>query len=109
MADVVVGRFHADLEFGIARNAELFTCAGFHPFGCAIQQVVAATGNAFHDFRCARVEGEGGGQNHADRFFCAIGEGDAVAHAFAVKVHIGLGGDGYAVDVGSCHSVGIRG
>jgi hypothetical protein len=32
-----------------------------------------------------------------------------VAHAFAVKVHIGLGGDGYAVDVGSCHSVGIRG
>jgi hypothetical protein len=34
-----------------------------------------------------------------------------VAHAFAVKVHIGLGGDGYAVNMGSwgsCHSVGFR-
>jgi hypothetical protein len=89
---------HADLELGVARHIEFFACAGLDPFGAAVEFVFAGATHAFHDFRDASVESQGGGQDHADRQLGAVGQGQAVADAFAVKVNIGLGVDGDAVD-----------
>ena len=98
MADVVVGLGHTDLELGVAGHAELFACTGLDPLGAAVELVFARATHAFHDFRCAGVEGQGGGQDHAHRQLGAVGQGQAVADAFAVKVNIGLGVNGDAVD-----------
>ena len=56
----------------------------------------------------AGVERERWG-SHAHRLRCHP-EGDAVAHAFAVKVHIGLGGDvAPSISVGSWRGAGTDG
>ena len=81
-------------KFCVTGHAEFFTRAGFNPRVAASQFVLTATCYAFHDLGCASVEGEGAWQNHADRFFSAVGVADAVADALAVKVDVGLGGDG---------------
>jgi len=51
----------------------------------SLQFVFAATDHAFYDLGHAGVEGQGGGQHHADRLLGAVGESDAVADAFAVE------------------------
>ena len=97
MADVAVGLARdADLERGITGHAELVAGAGADPFGAAREQVLAAARRAFHDLGRAGVEGEGGRQDHADRFLAAVGERQAVADALAVEIHVGLRGDGRA-------------
>ena len=98
VADVVVGLRHADLEFGVAGDAEFLALAGPDPVAAAVELVFAKAAYAFHDFRRAGVEGQAGRQDHAHRQLGAVGQGQAVAHALAVKVHIGLGGDARAVD-----------
>ena len=105
MADVVVDLGHANIERGIARHAELLTRRRRHPEVGACELVLAGARHAFHDFWCAGAEGQGGGQDHADGFLRTVGEGDAVAHAFAIKVHIGLGGDGHAFDFFGDHEM----
>src|SRR5690606_25032542 len=112
MTDVVVGLDafgDADLEAAVAGPAELVAGAGLDPGVGAGQLVLAAATDTFHDFGCAGVEGQGGGQNHANRLLRAVREGDAVADALAVEVHVGLGGDGYAVDAGSGQGAGWMG
>ncbi len=109
MTDVVVRLAHADLERRIARYAELLTGTRLDPGVGSCQLVLAAPGHTFHDFRRAGIEGQGGGQHHADRFFGAIGKSDAVADAFAVKVYVGLGGDGDVGDAGGAHGVAQKG
>src|SRR5690606_7043115 len=54
------------------------------------------TAHAFHDLGRGRAKRQRGGQDHAHRFLRAVGKGEAVAHALAVKVHIGFGGEGNA-------------
>jgi hypothetical protein len=98
VAYVVVGLSHANLELGVARDAEFLACAGPDPVAAAVEFVFAKAAHAFHDFRRAGVEGQAGGQDYAHRQLGAIGQGQVMADAFAVKVHVGLGGDGYAVD-----------
>ena len=98
MADVVVSLGHADLELRVARYAELLTRAGLDPGIAAGQFVFARAAHALHDLWGAGVEGQAGGQDHAHRQLGAIGQGQAVTDAFTVKVNIGLGGDGCAVD-----------
>ena len=53
---------------------------------------------AFHHFGSASVESQSGGQDDADGELGAVGRGDGVADAFAVKKNIGLGVDGHAID-----------
>jgi len=105
MADVVVGLGHADLELGVARNVEFFACAGLDPFVAAVKLVLARATHAFHDFRRAGIEGQSGGQDHAHRQLGAVGQGQAVTDAFTIKVNIGLGFDGDAVDFFGGHDV----
>src|SRR5690348_7840597 len=72
MADVVVSRFaggDANLEFGIAGDAEFFTGRRLDPAVAASQLVFAGAGHAFHDLGRAGAESEGGRQDHAHRFF----------------------------------------
>ena len=97
VADVVVSLKtlgHADVKLGLAGYAEAAACARGDPGVGAVEFVVAATGHALHDLGRAGVEGQGGRQDHADRFFSAVRQGDAVADAFAAEIDIGLGGDG---------------
>ena len=89
---------HPDVKFGIARGAEFFALRGADPHLAAVQLVLAGTAHALHDFRCPGVERQGGRQDHANRFFAAVCKGNAVAHAFAVKVDIGLRCDADVVD-----------
>ena len=103
MANVMVRLSYPDLKAGVARNAEFFTRDRFHPSVSSRQFVLATPSRAFHDFRCTGVEREGRWQHHADRFFSAIRQRDAVAHAFAVKVNTGGGGNGDVVEMwGNC-------
>ena len=99
MANVVVSLSHPNLKAGVASDAELFTRHRLHPVVRSSELVFTTPSRAFHDFRCAGVEGEGGWQHHADRFFSSIRQGDAVAHAFAVKVNAGGGGNGDVVEM----------
>ena len=104
----MVGLFDADVELGIAGHAEGFTRRGFHPLVAAGQLVFAGAAHAFHGFGRARAEGEAGRQDHADRFLGAISQREAMAHAFAVEVHIGLGGEAYVVDFFGGHEDFVR-
>ena len=99
MANVVVSLSHPDLKAGVASDAEFLTCYRLHPITRSCQFVLTAARRAFHDFRCTGVEREGRWQHHADRFFSAIRQRDAVAHAFAVKVNAGGGGNGDVVEM----------
>ena len=92
---------YTDIKAGVASDAELFTRDRLHPIIRSSELVITAASRAFHDFRCAGVEGEGGRQHHADRFFRAIRQRDAVAHTFAVKVNAGGGGNGDVVEMWS--------
>ncbi len=103
MANVVVGLGHANLELAVGWYAKLLTSTRANPGIGASQLVLATARNAFHNFWGAGVKGQGGGQNYADRFFSAIGQGNAVADTFAIKIHIGLGGDAHRGDAGSGH------
>jgi hypothetical protein len=58
---------------------------------------IRKTRHAFHDFRRAGIEGQGRREYNAHRFFGAVGQNDVVADAFAVKVDVGLGGDGNVI------------
>ncbi len=98
VTDVVVSLCHADVKAGLAWNAEFFAGFGTQPISAALEFVLASTAHTFHDFRCAGVEGQGGGQNHAHRFFGAIGQRDVVADALAIEVDVGLGGHGNVVE-----------
>jgi len=64
----------------------------------AIELVFACTCYAFHDLGSACVESQCGGQDDTDGELGAVGRGDGVADAFAVKKNIGLGVDGHAID-----------
>lgn len=103
VAEVVVSLGDADVEFRVAGHVERFARRGGDPFVAACELVLAGTGHAFHDFGRAGVEGQAGGQHHADGFFRAVGQRETVADAFAVKVHIGLGRDAHVVDFFGSH------
>ena len=105
VADVVVRLGHTDVELGVAWHIEFFACAGLDPVVAAIEFVFARASDAFHHFRGGGVEGEGGGQDDANRQLGAVGCGDGVADALAVKKHIGFGGDADAVDFFCGHGV----
>ena len=98
VADVVIGLGDADFKTGLARYAEFFAGFGADPVMTSSQFVFARTAHALHDFRRTGVEGQRRRQDHADRQLGAIGQGQAVADALAVKVNVGLGGDGNVVD-----------
>ena len=100
MANVVVSLSHPNLKARVTGDAELVTCHRLQPIISSCELVFTTPSRAFHDFRCAGVESEGGWQHHADRFFRAVRQGDAVAHAFAVKVNAGGGGNGDVVEMG---------
>ena len=108
VADVVVGLGHADLKTGIGGHAELVAGGGCFPLRAASDFVFAGAEHAFHDFGGTDVERQCGGQDHAHGLACAIGIGDGVADAFAVKEDIAFGGDGHAVDFFGGHGVLIR-
>lgn len=59
----------------------------------------AGASNTFHDFRCAGIEYQFGRQDHANRFFSAIGEDHSVRNTLAVEIDIGLLEDGYIVEL----------
>src|SRR5687767_3349266 len=84
MADVVISLRDPDIETGVRRHAEFFARSALAPFVAAGEFVFAAAPDAFHDFRGAGLEGERGGQHHADGFLAAVGQGKAMAHALAV-------------------------
>jgi len=88
-------------------HTELLARFGALPFGAALEFEFARATHALHDFRRAGIESEGGGKNHAYRFFCAVGQSDVVADAFAVKVDVGLCGDGCVVDFFGGHGSGV--
>ena len=98
VADVVVRLGDADVKLRVARDAEFLAWIGWNPSVRPVQLVFAGASDAFHDFWCTGIERQRGWQHHAHRFFGAICQGDAVAHALTVKVHIGLGVDGHTVD-----------
>ncbi len=109
MTDVVVRHGDANVEAGVARNVELLTRVGGQPLVAASELVFATARHTFHDFRCTCVERQCGGQHHTDGLFGAVRKGDAVAHAFAVKVNTGLGGDADCVNVCGSHGADISG
>ena len=98
VTDVVVSLGDSNVKTGIARNAELLARFGAQPIIAAFEFVFARAAYALHDFGRARVEGERRGEHHTDRFFGAIRQNDVVADAFAVKVDVGLGGNGNVVE-----------
>ena len=108
VANVVVGLSDADLEFGIAGDAERFACAGPDPLVAALEFVFAIATHTFHDLGRACAKGQSGWQNHTHREFGAIGQRQTVADAFAIKVNIGLGFDGDAVDFFGGHGSGLQ-
>ena len=90
MADVVIGlAADLDVETGIARHRELLAGAAILPV-LALDAIAAGTGDGFHDFRHAGVEGQGRRQDHADALLRAIGENNAMTHAFSVEIDVGL-------------------
>ena len=103
MANVVIGLGDPYFERGITRYAELVACKRLHPSRAACQFVLATASHALHDLWRRRVECESGGQHHTHGLFAAIGQGDAVAYTFAVKVDVGLGRDADVVNAGSGH------
>lgn len=105
MADVVVGLVHTDVELGVRRDVEALARHGLLPFIAAVQLVLAGTAHAFHDLGGGRTKGQRGRQHHTDGLLGAVGQGEAVAHAFAVKVDIGLGGQGDAGELVGAHGV----
>ena len=109
VTNVVVRLGHADLELGVARDVELLASAGLDPLGAAVELVFAEAPHALHDFRGTGVEGQGGGQDHAHRHRSAVGACQAVADALAVKVDVGLGFDGNAVDFLGGHGWCLKG
>ena len=98
VTDVVISLSDANLKAGLAWHTEFFASFGADPVLAACQFVFARTPHALHDFGCAGVEGQSGRQNHAHRFFGAVCQHDVVADAFAIKVNVGLGGDGDVID-----------
>lgn len=108
VADVVVGIAHADVELGVGRNLERLTGHGLLPLVAAVQLVLAGTAHALHDLGGGRAKGQRGGQHHAHGLLGAVGQGEAVADALAVKVDIGLGGQGDAGDVVGAHEWNVR-
>ena len=98
VADVVVSLGDTNVKTGIARDAELLAGLGAEPVVATLEFVFARATHALHDFGGACIESEGGGEHHTHRFFGAVGQKDVVANAFAVKVDVGLGGDGNVVE-----------
>ena len=98
VADVVVDLGHADVKGRIARHAEFFARPRRHPVLGSSQLVFATARHTLHDFGRARAERQCGRQDDTDRFFRAVCQRDAMAHAFPIKVHVSLRGDGRAVD-----------
>ena len=103
MADVVVSLSHADVELGVRGNVKAFASARGLPCAAAVQLVFARTTHAFHDFCSGSTKRQCSGQNHADGFLGAIGQGEAVAYALAVKVDVGLGGQSDAGEMLGSH------
>ncbi len=103
VADVVVCLGDANLKAGLARYVESFAGFRTNPVVAACQFVFARTTDALHDFWCACVECQGRWKDHAHRFFGAVGQGDVVADALAIKVNVGFGGDGNLVNLFSGH------
>src|SRR5258706_15314571 len=98
MADVVVSVGDLDVEAGVGRPAEFLAGDALLPAVAARELVLAAAGHALHDLGRAGVEGELGGQHDTDRLSGAVSQGDGVAHALAVEIHIGLRRNAGAVD-----------
>ena len=98
MADVVISLGDANFKTGIAGNIEFLARFGAQPIIAALEFVFTRSAHAFHDFWHTGVEGEGRGEDHTHRLLGAVSQGDVVADAFAVKVDVGLGGDGDVVD-----------
>ena len=103
MANVVVRLRYFDVKLRIRRHMKLLTCLAGNPRIAARQLVFAAAAHAFHDFRGSGAKSQRAGQHHTYRLFGAVGQGKAVADAFAVKVHIGSGGEGNVGEGGSGH------
>src|SRR5574340_213297 len=100
MADVVIGfAGYFDIEAGIARHVEGLAGVAGLPVA-ALELVAAAAGDRLHDFRRTGIEGERGRQDHADRLLGAVGQRDAVRHALAVEIDVGLGNNRYIVKLG---------
>jgi hypothetical protein len=74
---------------------KLLACLAGNPNVAACQFVFAATCYTFHDLGRAGAKSQLAGQHHAHRFFGAIGQREAMANAFTVKVHIGCGDEGH--------------
>src|SRR5512139_1896989 len=101
MADVVVRLArHLDVEAGIARHLERLAGTVGLPLGLAGELDAARARHRLHDLGRAGVEGERGRQDHADRFLGAVGQRDAVRHALAVEIDVGLGNHRYIVELG---------
>ena len=103
MANVVIGLADPYLDRGIARDAEFVACTRLHPSRAACQFVIATASHALHDLWCPRVECQSGWQHDTHCSLTAIGQSNAVAHAFTVKVDVGLGRDADVVNAGSGH------
>ena len=107
MADVVISLGHADIEFGVAGHAELVAFGLRHPGIRPGQLVFTAATHAFHDLRSAGAKRQAGGQHDADRLLGAVGQGEAMADAFAVEIDVGLGGEGDVVELGGGIEMGL--
>lgn len=105
VADVVVSLSHADLELRIGGDVKAVSCGGSLPRIAAIELVLASAAHALHDFSGRSTESQCGGQYHAYGLLGAIGQGEAVADALAVKVNIGLGGQGNAGEMLGSHGL----
>lgn len=73
------------------------------PCVAAVQFVFARTTHALHDFCSGSAKRQCSGQNHANGFLGAVGQGEAVAYALAVKVDVGLGGQSDAGEMLGSH------
>ena len=98
MADVVISLSHPNFKTGLTWHVELLAQRRLLPFVTAFEFVFAGTAHALHDFGGAGVESEGRREYNAHRFFGAVCQGDVVANALAVKVNVGLRGDGDVVE-----------
>ena len=98
VADVVISLSYTNFKTGLAWHVELLAHRRLLPFVAAFEFVFARAAHALHDFGGAGVESEGRRENNAHRFFGAVCQGDVVANALAVKVNVGLRGDGDVVE-----------
>ena len=96
MADVVVSLCHADVELGVRWNVKALTDAGSLPFVASIELVFTGASHAFHDLCSSSSKRQRSREYHTHRLLGAIGQSKAVADALAIKVDIGLGGQGNA-------------